>query len=251
MEQLDTVVNFCDDYLNIHNFKDFKNAYNGLEFENSGTISKIGSAVDCNLLTIEQAIKEGIDFLIVHHGMFWGPTAPITNILHQKYKLLCDNNIAVYSSHLPLDCHKDIGNNISVAKALDLKLEKYVMLDPEFEFHAPVCSSNFSIKELSDRINTLFLGTKFIQFGPKEPGQILICTGSIGHSIRELSKLGIGTLITGEIQQHMFGFAYENRLNVFVCGHYATETFGVQNLSNILAEKFSLPSTFLPENCEF
>ncbi|MDE6431871.1 MAG: Nif3-like dinuclear metal center hexameric protein, partial [Opitutales bacterium] len=167
------------------------------------------------------------------------------------YKLLIENNIAVYSSHLPLDGHPEIGNNVSIAKILNLETEKFALIDQKLEFKSPVCSTKLSTKALEAELNTIFPDTKSIMFGPVHPKQILICSGAVGHLIYELPKQNIDTLITGEIQQHMFGFAYEHSLNIFACGHYATEIFGVQNLSKIVANKFHLPSTFLPEDCRF
>lgn len=247
---MDKAVKFCNEYLDIDSVKDEMCACNGLQFENNGIISKIGSAVDSNLLIIEQAVEQKVDFLIVHHGLFWNENMPITEVLYKKYKLLLEHNIAVYGAHLPLDGHLEIGNNIAIVNKLQLNILEHEMIDQECQFRLPVCSTDLSINELSTRISDLFPGTRNILFGPQNPQRIVVCSGAIGRLIYSLPRYKIDTLITGEIKQNMFGFAYENKLNIFACGHYATEVFGVQSVGRILAEKFHLPEVFLSEKCE-
>ncbi len=248
---LEDIVRFCNDYLNIKNIKDYDRACNGLQFENNGTVSKIGAAVDANLLTIDQAAQQKVDLLIVHHGLFWGQAFPITDILYKKYKLLYENNIAIYSAHLPLDMHNKIGNNVSIMQKLELEHTENIILDQKLGFEIPVCLTKQDITELDTKVMTLFPYARGIKFGATNQHKIAICSGAIGHTIYELPKYEINTLITGEIQQHMFGFAHENKMNIFACGHYATEIFGVQNFSKIISEKFNLPKTFIHQDCEF
>jgi len=61
--------------------------------------------------------------------------------------------------------------------------------------------------------------------------------------------LGVDTLITGELKQNHFNYAQENKLNLFTCGHYATETFGVTALGAEVAKKFDLPFEFIFTDC--
>src|SRR6218665_3222625 len=113
---LSDVVNHIDTILDTNNIKDYPGAHNGLQVANNGIITKIGTAVDCDLQTIEKAVEHKVDFLIVHHGLFWNGKHALTGIARQKMKLLLDNNIAVYSSHLPLDFHDTLGNNMLLMK---------------------------------------------------------------------------------------------------------------------------------------
>ena len=90
MPSLQEIVTFCDERLNQTSIPDFKGAENGLQFQNDGTVTKIGAAVDAGLVPFQKAIDAGVDFLIVHHGMFWNPAYPITGKRYEKYKLCMD-----------------------------------------------------------------------------------------------------------------------------------------------------------------
>ena len=119
---LKKVVDFLDKYCKKNQYADFDGSYNGLQFENSGKVSRIATAVDAGIFEIEQAAALGADLLIVHHGMFWDALVPMVKHNYKKIKTLVDNDIAVYSMHLPLDAHEKIGNNVLLANALDLKI---------------------------------------------------------------------------------------------------------------------------------
>src|SRR5687768_11489626 len=118
---LASLVKYCDRMLETEKFADWPGAVNGLQVENSGSVTKIAAAVDGSLATIRKAVERGADLLIVHHGLFWGASHPWTGKRFQMMKLLLENNLAVYSSHLPLDAHVTVGNNAQLAKALGLR----------------------------------------------------------------------------------------------------------------------------------
>ena len=103
---LAAIVPWLDDLLQTAATPDFSGAHNGLQLEHSGPIHRVAAAVDISLRTVEQAIAAQANLLIVHHGMFWGGIQPIRGPYHRKLKLLIDHDIAVYSSHLPLDRHE-------------------------------------------------------------------------------------------------------------------------------------------------
>ena len=118
---LSSIAAFCDKLLQTVKFTDWDGAANGLQVENRGSVRKIAAAVDASLATIKLAIEAKADLLIVHHGLFWSPTHPWTGKRHEMIRLLVENNLAVYSSHLPLDAHRRLGNNALLSAALDLK----------------------------------------------------------------------------------------------------------------------------------
>src|SRR5688500_13864858 len=100
-----SIVRHCDRVLRVAETGDYQGAVNGLQVENCGSIHRIAAAVDASLSTIRLAIKAGADLLIVHHGLFWGPSHPWTGKRYELMRLLIENDVAVYSSHLPLDAH--------------------------------------------------------------------------------------------------------------------------------------------------
>lgn len=243
------LVEFCDQRTKRLDIPDFTGAYNGLQIENSGEVTKIGAAVDAGLFPFRKAIQSNIDFLIVHHGLFWTPPIPMVGNAFEKTKICFENNLAVYGSHLPLDCHPEIGNNALLAKKLNL-IPKGGFLPYEGTDVGLLTQCSYDLNELKERLIELFPeGLHSLCFGSKKPQTIAILTGSGQSAVNEIRDAGADTLITGELKQHHFNIAQEMNLNLFLCGHYATETFGVKALAREAAEAFDLPYEFVEMNC--
>ncbi len=244
------VVAFCDARISLHEIKDFEGACNGLQIENNGEVTKIAAAVDAGRIPFEKAIEEEVDFIICHHGLFWNKPIPLTGSNYQKVKLVFNNNLAVYSAHLPLDCHPEIGNNALLASALGLK-NLHTFLPYEGNDMAIIAEGpSHGRSELANKLQVLFPDTyKGIEYGNEKPNRIAILTGSGQSAVPHLKANGIDTLITGELRQHHFNMAQELGLNLYPCGHYATEIFGVKALANEVAEKFDLEWIFIEEPC--
>ena len=120
----DIVAFHCNRTLKPESFEDWPGAVNGLQVENRGSVSLIAAAVDATPATVKKAADEGADLLIVHHGLFWVKLHPWTGNRYKLLRLLLDNNIAVYSSHLPLDTHPRLGNNTRLCRALGIRSPK-------------------------------------------------------------------------------------------------------------------------------
>ncbi len=245
MVSLNDLVAFCDQRTRRIEFPDFPQAFNGLQVENNGMVSKVASSVDASLETIERAVQRKADFLIVHHGLFWNQHIPYTRRHYKKLKTLLDNNLALYSSHLPLDGHPEIGNAALLARELGFEV-----IDGFCEFQGETIGVKVSpvgdLKTLRSMIEASFSSVVAIEQGPEIPSSIGILTGSGGSLIDEIEKYGIDTLITGEAKQHHFVLAQEIGLNLFLCGHTATEVFAVDALAREVAEKFQLPCVAIP-----
>ena len=249
MVELSEITDYCDQLLRSKEIPDFPGSKNGLQIENNGKVHRIGASVDIGLVPIRLAIEEQIDFLVCHHGLFWTPPVPFTGSNFEKIKLCIDSNLAIYSSHLPLDCHPSIGNNAILAKKLGL-----VPCDTFLPFEGVdiglLTTSSYDRKELSNRLNDLFpAGFHAMEFGMKKPEKIAILTGSGQSAVDKIMETGSDTLITGELKQHHFNIAQELKLNLYCCGHYATERFGVDELSRKIAHHFDLSYKFLETNC--
>src|SRR5437762_10560335 len=121
MASLTEIVSHADAYLRIAEIGDWDNALNGLQIENSGRVTKIGAAVDVSTRVLSAAAKKDVDLLIVHHGLFWPGLQSITGALHRQLRIAFENDIALYSAHLPLDVHPKVGNNAQLATTLGLK----------------------------------------------------------------------------------------------------------------------------------
>src|ERR1700723_353542 len=97
---LAAIVKYCDQTLRTREVNDYDKAVNGLQMQNSGKVTKIAATVDASLATIQLAIAAKTDLLMVHHGLFWGSRQPWTGKNHELIRLLVENDLAVYSSHL-------------------------------------------------------------------------------------------------------------------------------------------------------
>ena len=249
MPSLTKLVDFCNQRLSIDKIKDFPGSLNGLQVENDGRVSKVGAAVDAGLIPFSLASKKGIDFLIVHHGLFWTPPTPLTGVNFEKIRHCIDHNLAVYGSHLPLDCHKEIGNNAILASKLALS-PAGTFLNYEGNDIGLLTKCVKTRDELRLSLEELFpAGLISMEFGPERPSKVAILTGSGQSAIDELERNGVDTFITGELKQNHFNLAQEMKLNIYTCGHYATETFGVIALAREVAETFDIPFEFVDTQC--
>ena len=243
--ELVAVTGYLDGLLDIPAFPDYPNAFNGLQLENSGQVSKIGAAVDASLKVIEMALSEKVDLLLVHHGLFWGGCAPISGPTYRKLAKAIGANLAIYSAHLPLDAHPEIGNNVLLAADLGL-----APVEPFFEFKGrPVgCFAGVDLdySTLLEKIEQRFARAVWhCHAGPERIKRVGVVTGGAGSELAQAKAEGVDTFITGEGPHHTFTLAEELGINLIYAGHYATETGGVKALTDRVASAFELPWVFL------
>ena len=242
---LAAIVKHCDVLLRTDKIGDYDGAVNGLQAGNRGDITRIAAAVDASLATARLAVAAGADLLIVHHGLFWGPSHPWTGKKYELFRLLVENNLAVYSSHLPLDAHPKLGNNAQLCADLGLK-----KLKPFFLTHGQAIGfksqTRISRAELAARLSRA-TGAKprIIPGGDPVCRRIGVVTGAAGGDLKQAAAEGVDTFITGEGPHWTYALAEELGLNVFYGGHYATETFGVKALAAEVSKTFKVPWKFL------
>ncbi len=242
---LTEIVRYTDEYLQIARIEDWPNALNGLQVQNSGRVKKIGAAVDASTRTLTTAAERGIDFLIVHHGLFWSGLQPVTGAFHRQLKIAFDADLALYSAHLPLDLHPVVGNNAQLAAALGLQNTA-----PFFEMKGQLIGVKSTeilpLNELVRRVNDS-LGWQATVFahGPDETRVIGIVSGAAASEIVAVAREGVDTFITGEAPHWAAIAAQELGMNLILGGHYATETCGVKALAAHLSERFGLPWEFI------
>lgn len=246
--ELSKIVNFLDAELRTAEIQDYDNALNGLQLENDGTVTRIAMAVDASEKTIQKAIETEADLLIVHHGLFWPGLQPITGLMARKINPAVKNNLAIYSSHLPLDMHALYGNNARLAFLAGMK-----EIGAGFPYKGAnlgiQCQFDGSCAELIEHIKmaTGHEITSFLQRPMHDsPGRILVCSGGAGEHITDAAALGVDTYITGESSHWTIPMASELGINLILAGHYATETFGVKAIGELLHNKFNIPAVFLP-----
>jgi dinuclear metal center YbgI/SA1388 family protein len=248
---LEQVATYLDTLLRTSDVPDYPGALNGIQVQHRGPVRRCAVAVDASLRTIQGAIDAGANLLLVHHGLFWGGVQTLTGRFYQRARLLLEHDVAVYSSHLPLDLHPSLGNNALLARALDLEpsggFAKFqtvnvgVMGEAEIETARLVDKLDAIARQASGVVVTV--GT--------DPGRRTrrwaICTGAGASSdtMREAAAVGVDTLIVGEGPHHTAVEAQELGIAVIYAGHYATETFGVRALGEELQRTFGLPWSFV------
>jgi dinuclear metal center YbgI/SA1388 family protein len=251
MTGLAVIAAFVDELLDIASIPDYPGALNGVQFANRGDIQRVATAVDFSSAAIDGAIQARAQLILVHHGMFWGDPHPIVGHRHQRIRALVEHDIAVYSAHLPLDMHSELGNNALLARKLGLQ--------PSGGF-ASFQGRNIGLSgasEVSTRVLADRAGELSRQFGgtlvttPFDQERLTrrwgLCTGAGADSatLREAAGCGLDTIIVGEGPHHTAVEARELGIVVLYAGHYATETLGVRALGEAVASRFGTPSTFV------
>jgi dinuclear metal center YbgI/SA1388 family protein len=244
---LSDIVSFFNQLLNIPSTPDYSGAMNGLQLENSGEIHSVVTAVDASERAIQEAINLHAQLLIVHHGLFWSGMQMIAGPFYRKLKLAMDHDLAIYSAHLPLDIHPEIGNNALLARELGLFSLTPVM--PWKGINLGLCGqSHGSLADLIERLGKAVEAPvqAFLRNGPEaSPGQVFVCTGGAGNELADAVAQGADTLVTGEGSHWTIPMAEELGVNLIYAGHYETETFGVRALGELATEQWGLPCTHL------
>lgn len=247
MANLTEMVAFMDRELNVAGIPDYPGAVNGLQLANEGKVERIIAAVDASLPVIEAAAAGGPGLLIVHHGMFWQGTQPVTGPFYRKIKTAMEAGLAIYSAHLPLDVHPEWGNNIQLAKAIGL-IDPQPFFDWKGIFLGLRGSWNGSRNGLVETLGQAVGGKVHIcPGGPEKISSIGLITGGAGSEVAKVAACGVDTFISGEGPHWSHPLALELGVNLLLAGHYATETFGVKALAEAAATRFGVPWSFLDQ----
>jgi len=244
MPTLHDLVTYCDKRTRRTAFKDAPSALNGLQVANDGRVTKIGAAVDAGVIPFKKAVAAGVDFLIVHHGMYWDMPRPLTGPVYDRVATLVRGNCALYSNHLPLDGHPEIGNNALLARQLGLRRSRPFLVR-DGEAIGCIAPSRLKRTALRAKLEKLYSRVIAIEYGSAAPRAIAFCSGAGNSALPELAPAAVDTLVTGELREEFFNRAQEEKLNLYLCGHYATEVHAVQALAAELAKKFGLPWEFI------
>jgi len=245
MKNNQKVIQFLDETLDIHAIQD--RSQNGLQVANSGVIKKIGVAVDASLATFQAAAAQGVDFLLVHHGLFWGQSENITGPLYHRIKFLIDHDIALYAAHLPLDLHDTLGNNAQIVQRMGWDDD-----GPFGLYHGTPIGRAASPNTAVDREALctgigarLEVDPVLWPFGPQEIQRVAVVSGGGLGQMKEAAEAGFDLLFTGEPSHASYWPASELGINVIFGGHYATEIWGVKATGELLSERFGFDSVFI------
>jgi dinuclear metal center YbgI/SA1388 family protein len=226
----------CDRILESRKFRDYPGAKNGLQVSHNKPVKKVGWAVDADIESIGKAGKEKVDFLIVHHGLFWGGSTLDRKMRAGRIRMAKRLGVAIYSSHLPLDAHPELGNSIGLLKALGLgdARRKPFGVAMGTAIGWKVEGGGLRLRDLANRLSRA-TGRKAVVLGcgPKVCRKIGIVTGGFGD-LDQVVRAGLDTLITGEADYPTEVKAKELGINLILGGHRETEVFGVVEMTRIL-----------------
>lgn len=252
MTDLTTIAQHLDQLLATAAIPDYTGALNGVQVAHRGPVRRIAASVDISKRVIQEAIRVDANLLIVHHGMFWSGAQRIVGPVYDRMRLLLDNDIAVYSSHLPLDRHETLGNNALLAQALGLRASggfaSYKGLDIGIRGESDI--DTMALLDRADAFARAHDGAARSSLVP--PGHRTrrwgLCTGAGASSetLDEAHGLQLDTLVVGEGPHHTAVAAEDLGLVVIYAGHYATETLGVRAVADHLTTTFGIPSVFVP-----
>ena len=223
----------CDQILGAKKFRDYPGAKNGLQVSHGRQVKKVGWSVDADLESIRKAGKEKVDFLIVHHGLFWGSSVLDRKMRVEKIREAKRLGVAIYSSHLPLDAHPELGNSIGLLRALGLGDSKRKAFGVAMgrAIGWKVKGGRWKLRDMVNRMGRV-TGRKAVVLGrgPKVCRKIGIVTGGFGD-LDQVIKAGVDTLVTGEVDYPTEVKARELGINLILGGHRETEVFGVRALA--------------------
>jgi dinuclear metal center YbgI/SA1388 family protein len=241
---------FCDrldDELRTDAYADLDASANGLQVGDRGSVDRVAFAVDAARATAEAAVERDADCLVVHHGLSWGGFDRLTDRTYRRIAPLVRDDVALYVSHLPLDGHPDLGNAAGVADLLDLDERRpFGELGDEFIGQRgridPVAP-----EKVVETLSTLDTGgqpVRHLDFGPDRIEDVAVVTGSGADWLGEAEARDADAFVTGEGKQQLYHEAREAGVHAFLAGHYATETFGVRALAD-LVDSWGVETTFV------
>jgi dinuclear metal center YbgI/SA1388 family protein len=249
MAALQEVIQWCNDTLKTHEFKDY--APNGLQIEGKSEVKKIVCAVTASQEAIDAAVAQQADLLLVHHGYFWkGEAYPITGMRGKRIKTLIQHDISLVAYHLPLDSHPMLGNNAAIADLLELEI--FEALDAS-ERH-PIGNIGYLKQSLTPEdfknLLTERLGFQTIHLpaDKKTIQKVGFCTGAAQDFISKAAEQNCDAYISGEVSERTYYEAKELDVHYYACGHHATERYGVQRLGKAISEQFNLEYSYFELN---
>jgi dinuclear metal center YbgI/SA1388 family protein len=241
MATRDTILAKLNEWLQPENFQDY--CPNGLQVEGKSDVSTIVTGVTASRALIEAAIAANADMVIVHHGYFWkGEDQRIQGMKRERLKRLLDNDINLVAYHLPLDDHREYGNNRQLADILDIQNPRPLSgLVWEGELQEAMSPEKFGLHIA----RALHREPLRVGEGNAEIKRIGWCTGAAQGFINTALDAGLDAYISGEISEPTTHTARECGIHYYAAGHHATERYGVKALGAALEKEFGLSHRFI------
>lgn len=242
---LTTLVEETQRYLDAERISDY--CPNGLQVEGRPQVRRIVSGVTASQALLDAALAAEADVLLVHHGYFWkGENPCLTGMKQRRLKTLLVNDLSLLAYHLPLDVHPEVGNNVQLARQLDITIEG--PLEPGNPRTVGLIGSlnePVSPRDFARRVQQVLGREPLLVEGPQMIRRIGWCTGGGQGYIDQAIAAGVDLYLTGEASEQTFHSARENGISFIAAGHHATERYGVQALGDYLARRFAIEHLFI------
>jgi dinuclear metal center YbgI/SA1388 family protein len=186
---------------------------------------------------------------VVHHGLFWeGAPLALSPAMAARLNLLLQAGVSLAAYHLPLDAHPQVGNNALIAEKLGCQTSqpfaelRGVPIGVAGRFAGdglPAAELIARVRDLTDREPLVFA------YGPERVRSVGIVSGGAADQVQDAIAAGLDAFVTGEPAERAMALAQEGAIHFVAAGHYATETFGVRRLGELLAERFGVEHSFV------
>ena len=241
------LLHYVNELLDAHKIKDY--CPNGLQVQGTKKIHNIVTGVTACQALIDQAIKLNADAILVHHGYFWkGEAYPITGMKYQRISKLIKNDINLFAYHLPLDIHPTLGNNVQLAKRLNLQLSDDLFDTGATPSYGIICNTSQTLPSLVHYVEHTLKRSPVV-IGASQKGnhlhKVAICTGGAQDFIEQAYDSGADVYISGEISERTTHIAKELGIHYIAAGHHATERYGIDALGEHIAHRFKLKHQFI------
>ena len=243
----DEIVAFCDELLEVEAFTDY--GPNGLQVPGAREVRKVATGVSAHLELLRRAAESGAQLLLAHHGLFWDfhPRA-LSEQMAARLRIALDAELSVAGYHLPLDAHPEVGNNALLAGALGFAPQATPFGEVKGRPVGAVAARDepLAAAELFAEVERV-TGREPLVFdaGPERVSRIAVVTGAGASQVHEAIAAGVDALVTGEPAEHAMADAREGGIHFIAAGHYATETFGIRRLGELVAERFGIAHEFI------
>ena len=246
MASLEELTDYINHFLQIERFNDY--CPNGLQVEGKKDVHSVVTGVTASQALIDKACDKQADAILVHHGYFWrNEEVCITGMKRRRIGSLLENNISLLAYHLPLDAHPEVGNNVQLARTLNIEVDGELRDQSNhlcgMYGHLAQLTSAENFKQQIDHL--LQRKSTHIHAGTSDITTIGWCTGAGQNFIEVAAQQKLDAYISGEISEATTHTAREAKIHYFAAGHHATERYGVQALAEHLAKYFGIEHEFV------
>ena len=246
MADRDEIIAFLDELLDAPSFDD--HGPNGLQVPGAAEVETVVTGVSAHRELFRRAGESGAQLVLCHHGIFWdGQPRSLSPQLKSRLQALFSADMSLAAYHLPLDAHPELGNNALICAALGLRRAE------AFGHHRgrPIgwvgrLDEPLEADELVERAAATF-GRPPLVFrgGPQRVRSVGVVSGGGARTFAEAAERGLDAFLTGEPAEYAMADAGEAGVHFLAAGHYATETFGVRRLGEVLEQRFGIAHRFV------